>query len=255
MVEALRISAAVATPLGLLGLIAALSYYFYARRLRFEERRLESLPLEERARVADERLSRYGIDGSNLTREEKSRLILTEMEKRHAFARLCTLVLAVVFVICFAIASYSFVYAMQHTSDLHDLQTRLKEQQAEMSKIGDALLAALDRLPAPERREMVVSLHNAVAPASDADDVLSDPSLTEEDKLTLLTMMTTKAIDRQIEEQVRLINSAVDSATVDVETMKLKRMIDKRSQLFEAMRAQIDGHNQKAKAIIDSMER
>ena len=69
--DVLRLGVAVATPLSLLGLIAALSYYFYSRHLKSEEKKLEALPLEQRARLADQRLSRYGIDGANLTRDER----------------------------------------------------------------------------------------------------------------------------------------------------------------------------------------
>lgn len=42
-------------------------------------------------------------------------------------------------------------------------------------------------------------------------------------------------------------------SSIDVETMKLKRMIDKRSQMFDMLRMIIDKYNQTAKGIIDSM--
>jgi len=45
------------------------------------------------------------------------------------------------------------------------------------------------------------------------------------------------------------------SPSIDVETMKLKRMIDKRSQMFDMLRQIIDKYNQTAKGIIDSMGR
>lgn len=105
MADVLRIAATIATPVSLLGLLAALGYYAYSRRLKHEEKKLEALPAEERAQVVDQRLSRYGIDGANLTRDDKARLILDEMEKRYKFARLCTILFAVVFVACFALAS------------------------------------------------------------------------------------------------------------------------------------------------------
>src|SRR5262249_29294801 len=117
--------------MGLLGLIAALAYYFYARRLKYEEKKLEALPAEERARVTDERLSRYGIDAANLTREDKNRLILEEMEKRYRFARLCVVVFAVAFVLCFALASAAFVFAMdQRPKEFQELKSELEKRKA-----------------------------------------------------------------------------------------------------------------------------
>jgi hypothetical protein len=112
MTDILRIGAAVTTPIGLLGLIAALGYYFYSQHLKHEEKKLEALPPAERAHIADQRLSRYGIDGSNLTRDNKNRLIFEEMEKRYKLARLYAFLLAVVFVICFGPASITFIYSV-----------------------------------------------------------------------------------------------------------------------------------------------
>ena len=45
------------------------------------------------------------------------------------------------------------------------------------------------------------------------------------------------------------------SPSIDVETMKLKRMIDKRSQMFDMLRQIIDKYNQTAKGVIDSIGR
>ena len=45
------------------------------------------------------------------------------------------------------------------------------------------------------------------------------------------------------------------NASIDVETMKLKRMIDKRSQMFDMLRQIIDKYNQTAKSMIDSIGR
>ena len=45
------------------------------------------------------------------------------------------------------------------------------------------------------------------------------------------------------------------SPSVDVETMKLKRMIDKRSQMFDILRSIIDKYNETAKNIITSIGR
>ena len=45
------------------------------------------------------------------------------------------------------------------------------------------------------------------------------------------------------------------SPSVDVETMKLKRMIDKRNQMFDILRSIIDKYNETAKNIITSIGR
>ncbi len=113
MTEILRISAAIATPLALLGLIAALAYYGYSRHLKYEEKKLTSLAPEERARIADQRLTRYGLDASNLTREQKNQLIISEMDKRFKAARLYAFLFAGVFIVCFGLATLAFVSAFR----------------------------------------------------------------------------------------------------------------------------------------------
>ena len=119
--------------------------------------------------------------------------------------------------------------------------------------------------------------------------VLADPSLTVEDKVTLLIMLIMKKMDKDIERQAQYINSIQqqqsnrnaggkagkgaaggvtggtagnatgnfggNSPSIDVETMKLKRMVDKRSQMFDMLRQIIDKYNQTAKGIIDSIGR
>ena len=42
---------------------------------------------------------------------------------------------------------------------------------------------------------------------------------------------------------------------IDVESMRLKRLIDKRSQMFDMLRQVIDKYNQTAKGMIDSVGR
>ncbi len=124
---------------------------------------------------------------------------------------------------------------------------------------------------------------------AEIDSVLRDPSLTVEDKVTLMIMLIMKKMDEDIERQAEYINSIQQqqsdrgqtgqtggtggkgkgggglvggqggpdgnqsSPSIDVETMKLKRMIDKRSQMFDMLRQIIDKYNQTAKGIIDSM--
>ena len=43
--------------------------------------------------------------------------------------------------------------------------------------------------------------------------------------------------------------------SIDVEAMKLKRLTDKQSQMFDMLRQLVDQYNQTAKGIIDSLGR
>ena len=112
-----------------------------------------------------------------------------------------------------------------------------------------------------------------VGAGGSAAGVLSDPTLTVEDKITLMLMIIMKQMDKQIEQQANYINSLQQqqggggkgggaggkgggsSPSIDVETMKLKRMIDKRSQMFDMLRQIIDKYNETAKNIIQSIGR
>ncbi len=130
--------------------------------------------------------------------------------------------------------------------------------------------------------------------------LLADPSLTVEDKVTLMIMMIMNKMDKDIENQAQYINSIQQqqssrageggggkggkggkgggmlgmgkgkgggssvpgapggdnsSPSIDVETMKLKRMIDKRGQMFDMLRQIIDKYNETAKGIIQSIGR
>ena len=46
-----------------------------------------------------------------------------------------------------------------------------------------------------------------------------------------------------------------DSPSIDVETMKLSRMVEKRGQMFDTLRQIIDRYNQTAKSMIESIGR
>jgi hypothetical protein len=109
MGEVLKVATNVATPLALLGLVAALAYFAYNRRLRHAEKQLESLPEAERARITDEYLTRYGIDGAKLRLADKLALIKDELDKRHRRSLSYVIVSAVVFVTCFGLAVFAYV--------------------------------------------------------------------------------------------------------------------------------------------------
>ena len=79
--------------------------------------------------------------------------------------------------------------------------------------------------------------------------------MSEQDKHVLVTMEIMKGLDRDIERQYTFMKLIENSPSIDVETMKLKRLIDKRSQMFAALRQIVDKYNQTAKGIIDSIGR
>ena len=94
----------------------------------------------------------------------------------------------------------------------------------------------------------------------EVDRLLHNPAATVEDKITFMVILILKKIDQQIEIQVQYLHSIQHpylskGHQIDVETMKLKRLIDKRSQMFDMLRQIIGKYNQTAKGIIDSIGR
>ncbi len=96
-----------------------------------------------------------------------------------------------------------------------------------------------------------------------------DAGLSVEDKIALMLMLIMRNMDREIEDQARRVQSLQAtgarkpapaarqdaSPSIDVETMKLKRVIDKRSQMFDTLRQIIDRHNDTAKNVIQTVPR
>jgi hypothetical protein len=108
MPEILRIAVNVATPLALLGLLVALSYFAYARKFKHEEKQLANLPPDQRATAVDATLTRYGIEGKQLKVADKLRLIQSEMDQKHRRSVLYVIVAAIAFVTCFALAVVAY---------------------------------------------------------------------------------------------------------------------------------------------------
>lgn len=139
---------------------------------------------------------------------------------------------------------------------------------------------------------------------SEVESILEDPSLTIEDRVTLMLMTVSNKMSDDIQRQAQYVNSiqqqqsnrggksaplgkssgmsqgglagmgtavsgmnglgggglgfpasqlggpANASPSVDVETMKLKRMIDKRNQMFDILRSIIDKYNEDRKSVV-----
>ena len=146
---------------------------------------------------------------------------------------------------------------------------------------------------------------------AEVDGILNDPSLTVEDKVTLMLMTVANKFDDDILRQGQYVNSVQQqqsnrsgsgkgivpasskvgttaggalggpaaavlgmsgagasplggkvgggetgaAPSVDIESLKLKRMIDKRNQMFDILRSIIDKYNETAKNIIQSIGR
>jgi hypothetical protein len=105
----------------------------------------------------------------------------------------------------------------------------------------------------------------------DISQVMNDSSLTVEDMVTLMIMLIMQKMDQDIKREAERINKLQqqqsdyknkndnkempNSPSIDIETLKLKRLVDKRSQMFDLLRQIIDKYNQTAKGIIDTMGR
>jgi Protein kinase domain len=161
-------------------------------------------------------------------------------------------------------ALYQAREAERRADERAELLDLLRDENAKQRQEGEALKMYLRKLEVATKGEtnleakirtldLVMELYQRSGSPGEA--VLRDPALTIEDKVTLLVMLMTKAIDQDISAQAQLLESIPNSRSRDVETMKLKRLIDKRSQTFDMLREIIDKQNETAKGIIDSVGR
>jgi hypothetical protein len=121
--------------------------------------------------------------------------------------------------------------------------------------------------PAPAKRELIAGIQDVGFDHgfddSEVDRVLGDPALTIDDKMALIPIVLRRRIKIDIDEQANRIDELQQKAfqgaespqSIDIETMKLKRMIDKRTQTYDLLRQIIDKYNQTANGIIDSIGR
>jgi hypothetical protein len=134
-------------------------------------------------------------------------------------------------------------------------------------------------LPTPRLQEQ---LERDVRQSSQMQQVLNDASLAVEDKVMLMLMLIMKKMDEDIEKQaaaIQAINAPRpplpfffvpggafmgggmmtpvpqqgSSPSIDVETQKLQRMIQKRSQMFEMLSRIMEHYNETAKSIVQNL--
>ena len=102
------------------------------------------------------------------------------------------------------------------------------------------------------------------AHSAQVNSILSDPSLTMEDKIMLSLMVICQKMDDDIKRQSEYLNKLQNQQggkkggksgekSIDIETKKLERMIQKRSQLFDTLGKIMERYDQSAKNVIQSM--
>ncbi len=94
--------------------------------------------------------------------------------------------------------------------------------------------------------------------------IIGAPGMTVEDQVVMLLMQISQRFDGQMQQQAQAINQMQQQqggangqagGSIDVATMKLKRLIDKRGQMFDMLRQIIDKYNETAKNMIGTVGR
>ncbi len=101
------------------------------------------------------------------------------------------------------------------------------------------------------------------AHSAQVGSILNDPSLSMEDKIMLALMVICQKMDDDIKRQSEYLNKLQNQQgkggkkgaekSIDIETKKLERMIQKRSQLFDTLSKVMERYDQSAKNVIQSM--
>jgi hypothetical protein len=126
------------------------------------------------------------------------------------------------------------------------LESKLKAQQAELDDYRRRFSSGDLALTDPGDVGRLQEIQRRLAPADpELGAIFSDPY----DGLNKLE----KEIAAQTQRVQALEKSKLPSATLDGETMKLKRLIDRRSQMFDMLRQIVDAYNRTANGIIDNM--
>jgi hypothetical protein len=165
------------------------------------------------------------------------------------------------------ISTTTIIAAMLHDQNVKiaELEGRLRQMETAATQLKAELFVA-QRLSSPKRSELYTGLVPAIQAFSESeypDDldvhrIMENKSLTVNDKIMLMSTRIMGRIDQDIIQQSRHleeIRGSVGEPTLDVESMKLKRLIDKRTQMFNTLREVTDKYNQTAKGIIDAMGR
>ena len=143
---------------------------------------------------------------------------------------------------------------------LVQLQQMREQVTTERARL-EALRAQIERQPVAAPNPALANLVDRIgtlnsaseAPSAQIGSILRDPSLGDPDKAMLSMALMMKDLDDQIERAARRVNGSPSSPAADVELMKLKRMIDKRAQLFELASNVMRKYDDTARAAIQKM--
>jgi hypothetical protein len=250
-----------------IAVVAAWVYTSIARhRLGKIGQLLKDLPREDRTRVILKEYSTLPRSGLSAEQWIKSRQHLL------LFLAFLSLMLCLTIIVVIALGSPSRPNSRSDQADssammgiLQGQSQRILELERDVKELTrqaadlKVQLASIGQNGATPRAVALMQDVQRQLPFVDlqSEAILEDPTLTLEDKLTLTRMMLIQKLDDDIAEQTRRVNALQNSSStghsIDVETMKLKRLIDKRSQTFDMLRQIIDKYNETAKGIIDSM--
>jgi hypothetical protein len=171
--------------------------------------------------------------------------------------RMLTLLLAGIALVALAVI-YLPAPRDSNADEVQDLRKEVEALKAKGANLAAQLNELKGRPLTPELRDTLVALNKKVdSPDEDVQKILADPALTAEQKVDRLVISIQESTDRPVAEQLEHINALLiqGTASVDVETMKLKRLIDKRSQMYDTLRQIIDEYNETGKGIIDKIDR
>jgi hypothetical protein len=148
-----------------------------------------------------------------------------------------------------------------------ELEHRVQAAEAQAAELK-ATLAEIERAKAtPGVIELVREMGREYLTGGERrklDTLLADARVGEADKAALGLGIIMNRIDADIEDQSKRLDalrdlyrsgSARDAPSIEVETMKLKRLIDKRAQTFDLMRQILDKYDRSAKKAIESTNR
>lgn len=106
----LSIVPSITTRIGLLAFAVVVAAIVYILRIREQRKTISTLSPDERPIIVDEALSRYNITfGGSLNDELKAKLVLQEMKHRATRNLAFLFAIAFVFLVCFAMISFSSV--------------------------------------------------------------------------------------------------------------------------------------------------
>ncbi|MGQ0606471.1 MAG: hypothetical protein ACT4OD_05925 [Candidatus Nitrosotenuis sp.] len=169
-------------------------------------------------------------------------------------------------------------------SDLSKIEKTVQSKAGKLLKItnADQLKEGLDKAKKLDKEATFVSGKNPLSPLNspdiEDDEILSllsefsgeslaalpknnelSKAVTIEDKIMMLLLKVAEQMDAKIAEQAEKVNDiqsgqkSSDGKNIDIETMQLKRLIEKRGQLFDICRQIIDKYDETAKSSIQGI--